>query len=150
MEQSKHEGVQMAGHIGYTKQSSSKFPESVTQSLDAIMHDRRQRKQVSGSDGYSRGLPTCRNGRDGHMILGLNCRDNRLLDPEKYKDYIWYNLKGKPLLYVQLNKALYGTLQAALIFLKLLSNTLQEWGFSINKYDRCVANKIIKGKQCTI
>jgi len=28
--------------------------------------------------------------------------------------------------------------------------TLQEWGFKINEYDHCVANKLIKGKQCTI
>jgi len=54
------------------------------------------------------------------------------------------------MLYVQLKKALYGTLQAELIFWKLLSNTLQEWDFKINKYDRCVTNKMINGKQCTI
>jgi len=29
-------------------------------------------------------------------------------------------------------KALYGTLQAALLFWKLLSTKLQEWGFKIN------------------
>ena len=54
------------------------------------------------------------------------------------------------MLYVQLKKALYGTLQAVLLFWKLLSTTLQEWGFTINKYDQCVMNKVIKGKQCTI
>jgi len=53
-------------------------------------------------------------------------------------------------MYVQLKKALYGTLQAALLFWKLLSNTLQEWGLKINKYDRCIENKTINGKQCTI
>ena len=54
------------------------------------------------------------------------------------------------MLYVQLKKALYGTLQAALLFWKLLSETLQEWGFLLNPYDKCVANKNIEGKQCTI
>jgi len=39
--------------------------------------------------------------------------------------------QGKTMIYVQLRKALYGTLQAALLFWKLLSNTLQEWGFMI-------------------
>jgi len=53
-------------------------------------------------------------------------------------------------LYVQLNKALYGTLQLALLFLKLLSETLQEWGFTLNPYDKCIANKNIEGKQRTI
>ena len=52
--------------------------------------------------------------------------------------------------YVKLRKALYGTLQAALLFWRLLSDTLIEWGFKLNEYDKCVANKIINGKQCTI
>ena len=54
------------------------------------------------------------------------------------------------MLYVQLKKALYATLQVALLFWKLLSSTLQEWGFKISNYDRCIANKMIDGKQCTI
>jgi len=72
------------------------------------------------------------------------------LYPSTYKKHIWYNKKGKPMLYVQLKKALYGTLQAALLFWKLLSETLQEWSFVLNPYDKCVANKDIAGKQCTI
>jgi len=44
------------------------------------------------------------------------------------------------MLYIQLKKALYGTLQAALIFWKLLLETLQEWGFTLNPYYKCVAN----------
>jgi len=54
------------------------------------------------------------------------------------------------MLYVQLKKALYGTLQVALLFWRLLSETLQEWGFTLNLYDKCVANRNIEGKQCTI
>jgi len=69
------------------------------------------------------------------------------LELETYDKYVWYNWKGKPMLYVQLKKALYGTLQAALLFWKLLSNICQEWGFKINDYDRCVANKTINSKQ---
>jgi hypothetical protein len=72
------------------------------------------------------------------------------LDPTKYRKHIWCNKHGKPMLYVQLKKALYGTLQVALLFWKLLSETLQEWGFVLNPYDKCVANKNIEGKQCTI
>jgi len=37
-----------------------------------------------------------------------------------------------------------------LLFWKLLSETLQEWGFVLNPFDKCVANKNIEGKQCTI
>jgi hypothetical protein len=51
---------------------------------------------------------------------------------------------------VELVKALYGTLKAARLSFLLLSGKLQEWGFDINGYDSCVANKTINDKQCTI
>jgi hypothetical protein len=71
------------------------------------------------------------------------------VDPILYEKYI-VNEKGKPVLYVKLLKALYGTLQAAMLFWKDLAGHLVEWGFEINPYDCCAANKMIDGKQCTI
>jgi len=66
------------------------------------------------------------------------------IDPDKYGPCVTWE-RGKMVLYVCLKKALYGTLQVALLFWKLLSNKLQEWGYVINPYDWCVANKIING-----
>jgi len=60
---------------------------------------------------------------------------------------VWKNKHGKPMLHVKLRKALYGTLQAALLFWRLLSDTIMEWGFKLNDYNKCVANKTINGKQ---
>ena len=54
------------------------------------------------------------------------------------------------MIYVKLKKALYGTLQAALLFWKDLSGYLQEMDFKLNPYDRCITKKMIDGKQCTI
>ena len=54
------------------------------------------------------------------------------------------------MIYVQLKKALYGTLQAVLLFWKLLSNTLHQWGIKNNEYDQYVANKTINRRRCTI
>jgi hypothetical protein len=71
------------------------------------------------------------------------------LDPKLYRKYV-RDENGKSVLYVELLKALYGTLKAALLFWKLLSKKLVSWGFVINPYDWCVANKMIDGKQCTI
>jgi hypothetical protein len=71
------------------------------------------------------------------------------MDPKLYRKYI-KDEHGKPVLYVELLKALYGTMRAALLFWKLLSSKLVSWGFVINPYDWCVANKMIDGKQCTI
>ena len=72
------------------------------------------------------------------------------VDPNKYVPYLTEE-KGKQVLYVVLNKALYGTLQGALLFWKDLSSYLTKtMGFTANKYDSCVVNKRINGKQCTI
>ena len=58
--------------------------------------------------------------------------------------------RGKKVLYVVLNKALYGTLQAAMLFWEELSGFLtNELGFITNPYDSCVVNKVINGTQCT-
>ena len=51
----------------------------------------------------------------------------------------------------ELIKALYGTLQAALLFWQNLTSFLEnEHGFEVYPYDWCVVNKTINGKQCTI
>jgi len=88
---------------------------------------------------------------DVHMLLeGTIAELVVKLDLNLYRKYIWQNKQGKLMLYVKLRKALYGTLQVALLFWRLLSDTLIEWGFKLNEYDKCVANKIINRKQCTI
>ena len=72
------------------------------------------------------------------------------VDPRKYRKYQTTE-HGKTVIYVELKKALYGTLQAAKLFWELFSKYLvDELGFTINPHDKCVANKIINGKQCTI
>ena len=70
-------------------------------------------------------------------------------DPKLYRQYVLTE-NNKPVLYVELIKALYGTLRAALIFWRKLTAKLIEWGFTINPYDWCVANKQINGQQCTL
>ena len=72
------------------------------------------------------------------------------VDPTKYRTYMSEE-HGKQVLYVELQKALYGTLQAAMLFWENLTSFLtQDLGFIVNPYDSCVVNKMINGKQCTI
>ena len=47
-------------------------------------------------------------------------------------------------------KALNGTLQAALLFSRNLTSSLQEWEFKINPYDWCITNKKVDRKQMTV
>ena len=51
---------------------------------------------------------------------------------------------------MEVKKALYGTLKAALLFWKKVTMKLKQWGFEVNPYDWCVMNKTIDGTQCTI
>jgi hypothetical protein len=76
----------------------------------------------------------------------------KLLIRVDLKPYDKYSVikKGKPVLYVQLMKSLYGTLQAALVFWQDLSSHLEKWGFKLNPYKWCVPNKMVNDKQCTI
>jgi hypothetical protein len=84
-----------------------------------------------------------------HMMLeGKMAELLEKIDPELYRKYLLTN-KGKSVMYVKLKKTLCGTLQATLLFWKKLSKRLKEWGFVINAYDWCVANKMIGDKQCT-
>ena len=75
------------------------------------------------------------------------------VNPE-YKNHIIYETtkKGKKLkcLYVKVLCALYGCIESVFLWYELYSSTLCKMGFKINKYDKCVANKVINGKQCTI
>ena len=50
---------------------------------------------------------------------------------------------------MKLNKALYGTLQAAMLLWKTLAAKLVSMGFVVNPYDECVAKKVVGGRRCT-
>ena len=60
------------------------------------------------------------------------------------------SVKDKKVLYVQLDRALYGCVQSALLWYELYSTTLKDMGYKLNPYDLCVANAEIEGSQCTI
>ncbi len=70
--------------------------------------------------------------------------------PQVYRKYVTLGNKGEPMLYVTLQKALYGCLRSALLFYLKLVADLEGYGFRLNPYDPCVANKIVNGKQMTL
>ena len=70
--------------------------------------------------------------------------------PNIYRKYVIEDSTGKPILYVQLQKALYGMLKSALLFYRKLVSDLTNMGFKLNPYDPCVANKTVNGHQLTV
>ena len=66
------------------------------------------------------------------------------VNPE-YKETIVYE-NGRKTLYLLVLRSIYGCIEEALLWYKYYSETLEEIGFVINPYDRCIANKMINGK----
>ena len=72
------------------------------------------------------------------------------IDQDLYGSYVTEE-KGKNVMYVELLKALYGTLRAAWLFWeKLQAKLVNDWGFTPNQYNSCVVNKKVNGKQLTV
>ena len=63
-------------------------------------------------------------------------------------EFVTYE-NGKPVIYAELSKALYGTLQAAMLLWKDLTQFLiSQLGFTVSPYNWCVVNKIINWVAC--
>ena len=77
-------------------------------------------------------------------FVDLMCKVN----PEHEKNVIYEN--GKKVLYLEILQAIYGCIELALRWYELYLTTLCKEGFVINLYDKCIANKMINGKQCTV
>jgi hypothetical protein len=80
----------------------------------------------------------------GKMVDLLLKIDRELYEPHLVRE------RGELTMYVELLKALYGSMQAARLFWERLSKQLVEWGFTPNPYDSCMVNKIVDGKQLTV
>ncbi len=65
---------------------------------------------------------------------------------EEYKAY----RRNNGTILVQLQKALYGCIQSAVLWYEELSSTLEGLGYCRNPYDKCVYNKVSDGKTNTI
>ena len=69
--------------------------------------------------------------------------------PEIYLEYVTIE-KGQKILYLELQKALYGMLKSVLLVYWKLQSDLESIGFVINPYNPCVANMEQGGSQLTV
>ena len=68
---------------------------------------------------------------------------------DEYTPTVIYE-NGTKVLYMLTLRSIYGTIHAAMLWYNFYTEKLMDLGFKINPYDRCVANAMIHGKQCTI
>jgi hypothetical protein len=87
-----------------------------------------------------------------YVIMKMNGSLAELMvktDPKIYWKYVTIK-KGREILYLCLQKALYDMMKSVLLFYRKLIKELKEMGFEINPYDPCVANKIVNETQMTV
>ena len=87
-----------------------------------------------------------------YMIMKMNGSLAELMvktDPKINRKYVTIK-KGRQVLYLHLQKAIYGMMKCALLFYRKLMKELKEMSFEINPYDPCVANKVVDGTQMTV
>ena len=73
-----------------------------------------------------------------------------MIDHKLYRKCVTTDSKGNTMLYIQMNKALYGLLQSTLSFYIKPNKDLEGYGFKINSCDPCAANAMINGHQMTV
>ena len=71
------------------------------------------------------------------------------IDPSGYLPYVVVE-RGVRVLYLLVTKAIYGMLQAGLLWYHKLRTNLEEQGCIFNSYDPCVADRMVDGLQHTI
>jgi hypothetical protein len=137
--------------LEYTTKEETSSPMVAIESfmLLCIILDAKEGRDVAAADIPGTFMQTDMEGTV-HMVLeGTMAKLLVKVDPKLDHRHLMMKY-GKPMMYVQLKKALYGTLEAGLLFWRDLTKNLKKWGFKINPYGWCVANKMIGGKQCTV
>jgi hypothetical protein len=96
-------------------------------------------------------MPKIENGSERVMMKITGVLVDLLLDlnPSLYGSKIVLE-NGRKVIYVIVLRAIYGMLEAALLWYKKFKADLEGVGFIFNPYDPCVANKEVKGSQQTI
>jgi hypothetical protein len=61
--------------------------------------------------------------------------------PQVYRKYVMVDRKGTKILYVKLQKALYGLMRSSLLFYRKLRKEFEKYRLIVNPYDPCIANK---------
>jgi hypothetical protein len=90
--------------------------------------------------------------KDGNRIIMKICSVLVDLLVKVVPDYEEFVVQegSRKVLYLHVKKAIYGMLELALLFCKKLSRDLVKYGFDVNPYDPCVANKVCNKSQLTV
>ena len=132
----------------FTKDETTSPTVSLEALMLSLMVDAKEKRDVATADV---GGAFLHGDMDDFVILKMvgNAVDILCKVNPDFEKYVIIE-NGKRVLYLQLLKALYGCVKAALIWYTLFVTVLKGMGFVLNPYDKCVANKDIEGSQCTV
>jgi hypothetical protein len=89
---------------------------------------------------------------EDYVIMQMNGMLAELItkmDPKPYKKYR-INKKGKKVLYICLQKALFGMMKSGLLFYHKLFSELKLMGFKVKPFDPCFVTKVNNCSQMTL
>ena len=110
---------------GYDKNAASSPTVSNDNLLITCAIDAHEERDVATIDLPSAYLHTPYKGPEVIMVLRGRLAELMVeVNPERYKPFLIYTSKGVALLYVRMNKAMYGMLQSALLFYRKLTSEL--------------------------
>ena len=134
----------------YINQEDSTSPTVSTEALlITLMIDAHEHRDVATTDVPGAFLHSDMD-EDVTVVVDGALVDLLVQSNNKYAEFVHICKNGKKVVFMKLDKALYGTVRAARLFWENLSGKLRDYGFETNPYDPCVMNKIINDKQCTI
>jgi hypothetical protein len=130
-----------------------------TASLESIMLtaiiDAKENRDVMSADipnaFIQANMPETKNGEERVImkITGMLVDLLVEIDPARYGPYVVYE-KGVKTLSVQVLRALYRMLIAALLWYRQFKTDLEQAGFKFNNYDPCIANRKVNGATQTV
>jgi hypothetical protein len=134
----------------YINQEDSTSPTVSTEALlITLMIDALENRDVATSDVPGAFLHSDMD-EDVTVIVDGALVDLLVQSNKKYAKFVHICKDGKKVVFLKLDKALYGTVRAARLFWENLTNKLKAYGFTTNPYDACVMNMNINDKQCTV
>ena len=89
---------------------------------------------------------------DKEVIIVLEGEFAKIMEeiyPSTYREYVSLVKNIRKVLYVQLQNVLYQCIHSNIIFYRKLKGEIEVFGFLINQYYTCVANKWVNGIQMT-
>ena len=72
------------------------------------------------------------------------------ISPKVYGPYVIIDKKGNQSLILTCMNVIYGTMVASLLYYKKFCKSLIAYGFKLNPYDPCVANRMVNWRQQTV